>query len=476
MNSQNSNEPVQGTSLSQYYLQEALRAGSLGTYRVNALFTRISADGDLEPESAEPTIGAVSLHAHEYTHYLHNLSTVAGVVSLLSSFWLLTPFIKNADSTARILVSSTTGIDDDVTSAFQLMNVMRGVTRGIPNNYSWPKVLSWQFEPLTSVIKKLNHSSETFAQVKVFSFKAKAMFSSGQSLEIEVQPGLDFISEGVAYEVDREVRRLAGLPEIVLDEQTPSYPYLVFRPLVDFLIGQQSSAEERIVIGTLALLDHSPSEGLVRVCEVIRAQLEEGSGQRFSDYLSQLLDRFKNYSNHIIESQLSIIVSILSNSEVLSTGASIYCQLIRTALVKRQERPVMEVAFIESKMDAEDFLQHSLRMLERQVCQEKVWSSNVISWIGLPGSVADQPDEALRAFSVLQSAVHYVQHHFTTDAILPTAQLRETPCPFSGACEAQFERNFPKVCDTKPWEFRYSADRASACFYEAAQIALMEKP
>lgn len=127
-------------------------------------------------------------------------------------------------------------------------------------------------------------------------------------------------------------------------------------------------------------------------------------------------------------------------------------------------------------MDSEDFLQRSLRMLERQVCQEKFGSSNVISWIGLPGSVADQPDEALRAFSILQSAIHYVQHHFTTDAIVPTAQLRDTPCPFSGACEAQIERNFPEVCDTNPWEFQYSAARVSVCFYEAAQIALMEQP
>ena len=396
-------------------------------------------------------------------------------MSLLSSFWLLTPFIKNADINARILASSATVTDDDVSSVFQLMNVMRGITRGIPQDYSWPKVLSWQFEPPTSVVKKLIHSSETVAQVKVFSFKARAVFASGQSLEIEVQPGLDFISEGIAYEVDREVRRLAGIPEVVLDEQTPSYPYLVFRPLVDFLMGQQSSAEERIVIGTLALLDHSPSEGLVRVCEVIRAQGEEGSGQGFLDYSSQVLERFKNYSNHIIESQLSTVVPILSGSEVLSTGASIYCQLIRTALAKRQERPFMETAFIESKMDAEDFLQRSLRILERQVCQEKVWTSNVISWIGLPGSVADQPDEALRAFSVLQSAIHYVQHHFTTDAIVPTAQLRGTPCPFSGACEAQIERNFPEACDTKPWEFQYSADRARACFYEAGLIALMEQ-
>ena len=462
--------------VSQYYLQEALRAGTLGTYRVNALFTRISSDGDLEPDFGEPMPGAVSLHAHEYTHYLHNLSTVAGVMSLLSSFWLLLPFIRNADSNARILASSATGLDDDVGSAFQVINVMRGITRGIPNNYSWPKVSSWQFEAPTSAVRKIIHSSETLSQITVFSFTAKAIFSSGHSLQIEVQPGLDFITEGVAYEIDREARRLAGIPEEVLDDQTPSYPYLVFRPLVDFLIGQQSSAEERIVIGTLALLDNSPSEGLIQVCEAIRTESEEGSSEGFADYTNQLCDRFKNYSNHIIGSQLSTVVSILSGSKVLSIGASIYCQLIRTALAKRQESPVMETAFIESKMDSEDFLQRSLRMLERQVCQEKFGSSNVISWIGLPGSVADQPDEALRAFSILQSAIHYVQHHFTTDAIVPTAQLRDTPCPFSGACEAQIERNFPEVCDTKPWEFQYSAARASVCFYEAAQIALMEQP
>ena len=476
MNSQSSDEAIQEASVSKYHLQEALRAGTLGTYRVNALFTRISSDGDLEPEVGEPLPGAVALHAHEYTHYLHNLSTIAGVMSLLSSFWLLLPFIKNADSNARIQASSATGVDDDVASAFQVMNAMRGITRGIPNNHSWSNVLSWKFEPPTSVARQIIHSSETLAQITVFSFKATAMFSSGHSLELEIQPGLDFITEGVAYEIERETRRLAGIPEEILDDQTPSYPYLIFRPLVDFLTGHQSSAEDRIVIGTLALLSHSPSEGLIRVCEVIRTEAEEGSNEGFGDYTNQLLNHFKNYSDHVIESQLATIASILSGSEVLSTGASVYCQLIRTALVKRQEYPVMEAAFIKSKMDAGGFLQRSLRMLERQVCQEKNWSANVISWIGLPGSVADQPDETLQAFSILQSAIHYVQQHFTTDSIVPTAQLRDTPCPFSGACETQVEKNFPTVCDTRPWEFQYSTDRANVCFYEAAQIALIKQP
>jgi len=49
------------------------------------------------------------------------------------------------------------------------------------------------------------------------------------------------------------------------------------------------------------------------------------------------------------------------------------------------------------------------------------------------------------AFSILQSAIHYVQQHFTTDSIVRTAQLRETPCPFSGACETQVDKNFPTV-------------------------------
>lgn len=458
--------------MSQHHIQEILKAGNMGTYRPNVLFTRISSEGDLEPEYGDPLPGAVALHAHEYTHYLHNLSTNAGAMSLVSSFWLLRPFTNNADSNARILVSSESAVDDDVISAFKVMNVMRGVTRGIPKDYSWPRVRSWDFEQPALAVHEITHSSETVAKVKVFTVNSRAVFSDDHSLDIAIQPGLDFISEGVAYEIEREIRLHAGIPEALLDQQTPSYPYLAFRPLIDFLIGQPSTAKERIVIGTFALLDHSPSEGLIKACSVIRAELKEGLKDGFSTYANQLLYHFKKYADGIIEGQLPSIAKILSQSETLSTGAEIYCKLIKKALKKRQELPVMEGAFIQSKMTAEDFLMQALNMLERQVCQEKPDSASVISWIGLKGSIVDESDETLRAFSVLQAAVHYVQQHFTINAIVPTADILETRCPFSRACETQTKAGFPEACDTKPWEFQLTSDRTKVCFYEAARIAL----
>jgi hypothetical protein len=461
--------------MSKHHIQETLQAGNMGTYRPNALFTRISSEGDLEPEYGDPLPGAVALHAHEYTHYLHNLSTNAGAMSLVSSFWLIHPFIKNADRNAQILVSSESAVDDDVISAFKVMNVMRGVTRGIPKGYSWPSARSWDFKQPTLAVHEVTHSSKIVAKVNVFTIKSRAVFSDDHSLDIEIQPGLDFISEGVAYEIEREIRRHAGISDDFLDHQTPSYPYLTFRPLVDFLIGQPSTAEERILLGTFALLDHSPSEGLIKACSVVRMELQEGLEGGFSNYLNQALYHFKKYANGIIESQLPAISKILSQSKTLSTGVEIYCKLIKKSLENRQKSPVMEAVFIQSKMTAEDFLRKSLNILERQVCQEKPGSASVISWIGLKGSIADESDETLQAFSVLQAAVHYVQQHFTINAIVPTADIPETRCPFSRACEIQTKANFPEACDTKPWEFQLTNDRTKVCFYEAARIALASR-
>lgn len=85
-----------------YHEREVLNAGKLGTYRVHSLFTRITSEGDLNPEIGEPLQGAVALHAHEYTHYLHNLSTLAGLDALLACFWLVAPFVRGTDGRVGI--------------------------------------------------------------------------------------------------------------------------------------------------------------------------------------------------------------------------------------------------------------------------------------------------------------------------------------------------------------------------------------
>ncbi len=76
---------------------------SLGTYRPHSLFIRIRSIADLEPGSDEPMDCAVPVHAHEYVHFLHNVSTICGVNLFRANLWLVLLMRACADDEGRVV-------------------------------------------------------------------------------------------------------------------------------------------------------------------------------------------------------------------------------------------------------------------------------------------------------------------------------------------------------------------------------------
>jgi hypothetical protein len=461
--------------MSAYHDAEVLRAGKLGTFRVNALLTRISSEGDLSPDY--PLLGAVSLHAHEFTHYLHNLSTCSGLNSLVSCFLLVTPFAVNADEYGVLTPSPDDKPNADVVYAFQLMKIMRGEVRYVPKDLIWPKVMNWSFRPPTSESFEIREPGTAHASYGVKRiFEIEAAYAGG-SIVFELVPGLDFISEGVAYTVEREIRRKAfikeGISEIYLDSETPSYPYLAFEPLVNYLSGRETTPEERVRIGNLALLAPNPSEALVFLCESVRDDGIDGGSSEFKRCASIILELFAEYSAHIINVQIPALVTMFSTSIVLSKGMQVYEKLIKTALASRLEHPSMEQNFIMHEMTKDSFIKLSSFMLERLVCQEKPGGESEITWVGVEGSVASLPQDKLEAFAVLQSSIHYMQHHFTQDGRFSSSHdLQSAMCPFSGACSIEGSCESDDICKNRPWDAHHMGGPGVICTYEAGKFAV----
>lgn len=465
--------------MSEYHEREVLNAGRLGTYRVHSLLTRISSDGDMEPEIGEPFPGAVSLHAHEYTHYLHNLSTLAGLEAMLACFWLVVPFVNHTDDRGwyRAPACSEAAEDDSLELAFQLMVTARGSVEGIPSdkNFKWPIIDEWTFGEVYSESIPLSHSTEGYiGNLNISSLPIIAKSKSSQ-FELKLNPGLDFISEGVAYEIEREQRRLAGIPEQFLDAQTPSYPYLAYRPLIDHLVGQQTTVIERVIIGNFALLAHHVSDTFFDLCAALKRDKErnDGHASEIGNITSQVINKFREHSERTDISHVDQIKSILAGSRDLYAAVELYGRLIQKGLRLRLATPLMELLFTQQKLTPEEFRNITVNLLERQVCQEKSDGSAQIEWIGALGSVADLEPEEHQQLGVLQAAIHYLQQHFTKKGHLANTQdLEESACPFRGACEAQTRFGNPPECDTKPWLVSVADGRNEVCFYEAARLSL----
>lgn len=465
--------------MSEYHEREVLNAGKMGTYRVHSLLTRISSDGDMEPGGEEPFPGAVSLHAHEYTHYLHNLSTTAGLEALLACFWLVVPFVNNTDEKGwySAPADSESADKENLALAFKLMTTARGSVDGIPDHqdFKWPVIDEWVFGEVQSESIPLSHAVEGHVgsvNVKSLSITAKSKHSK---FELVLRPGLDFISEGVAYEIEREQRRLAGIPEQFLDAHTPSYPYLAYRPLVDNFVGYETTTYERVLIGNFSLLSHNASDTFFELCVALKSDKQQGDGKisETNKVAARVLDRFRDYSTRSDVSHADQIKSILAGSKDLYGAVELYARLIEKGLQLRMSIPLMEHLFAQKHLSPDEFRNVTVNLLERQVCQEKSDGSVHIEWIGAYGSVADLDPGEHNQLAVLQAAIHYLQQHFLKSGRLADTQdLVESACPFRGACEPQKKFGNPTGCETKPWLVSVADGKSEVCFYEAARLSL----
>lgn len=466
--------------MSEYHDREVLNAGTLGTYRVHSLFTKITCDGDLDPEYGDPFPIAVALHAHEYTHYLHNLSTLTGLQSLQACFLLMVPFIKGTDDLGFFTVPKEHESNDDVSFAFKMMNDARGSIEGSPKEtgFAWPKISEWSFSELQPEETSFVHSAEHLGTLKSYSSSVEAKTEKGESIKFTLRPGLDFISEGVAYEVEREQRRLSTEFKHDLDANTPSFPYLAYRPFIEFLVGRKTTSDELILIGNLSLLIGSPSTALWYICNALKKDHARGdiSKSEFKKVYDFILEEFKKRNIGEEQSQTSLLHHITQGSGILARGAVIYSKLINKALKLRHKFPSIELELSKNKLTGEEFRKTTANILEHLVFQEKAGQEATLQWIGAPGSIVSLSDSAFETLTVLQTSIHYLQHHFTGNGLANTAQLRDIACPFYGACPIEKEYGKPANCRSKPWLVSITSDRSKVCWYEAGRLALRLDP
>lgn len=465
--------------MSEYHDRETLNAGKLGTYRVHSLLTRITKDGDLEPKGGIPFLGAVSLHAHEYTHYLHNLSTTAGLQALLACFWLVVPFVNNTDGRGWYTApkKKEASEDNNLTLAFKLMTSARGSIDGIPpeKDFNWPKITEWAFGDIQEESLQLSQSVEDkFGHIKVSAVPITAK-SRDLKFDLVLRPGLDFITEGVAYDIEREQRRLAGIEEWSLDEHTPSYPYLAYRPLIEHCVGHKTTLLDRVIIGNAALLSHHVSDTFFELCFAFkRDKLRDDERiDELKAVVDRILDEFRSQAARTGFSHARQIKEILAGSRDLYPAVELYGRLIEKGLKLRAKLPMMEHLFAQKHLSPDEFRNVTVNLLERQICQEKSDGSVKIEWIGAKKSVADLPAKKHHQLAVLQASIHFLQQHFTRRGHLAnTAELEPSPCPFRGACVAQKQFGSPAECETKPWLVSVADGKSQVCFYEAARLSL----
>ncbi|MPM57773.1 hypothetical protein SDC9_104596 [bioreactor metagenome] len=439
-------------------IDEQLSSAAAAIYSTNSLFARFKIEADLDPEDGNPYPLALPTHVHEFVHYLHNISTAAGVQIIFLMHTLVFMGAQYLIEHGRGVGRSSKESDQkgDFKFFIDRLNFIFGDFERLDQDVNNKQ--GWKFSNLRSYEDKCPAGLFAY-QVDVF---GKV---NNESVNGILRIGLNFLTEGVAYEVERELWRKREIDVSLIDAQTPIFPYLAYQPLVNYLVGRETTPMERIEIGDVALLRSSPSQGFVEACLALR----KGRTQ-FDNHLKNRVDGFKRYIENDFDSEVGLLREFYSATDRLLKPFMNYMSVVKSAALKRVDYPILEELFTKEKIDEEKFFAITSSIAEHCVIQEKYSGSVTIDLVGHPSGMTSFPNDDIQWFYILCSAIHFVQQHLTSDgAIAETDKLREKSCPFSGGCEVEKGENYPVICRKYPWKFKreINVEEKGLCWYMA---------
>lgn len=414
-------------------------SASSGIYITNCLFKRFKSEADLHPIDGEPCPLAIPTHAHEFVHYLHNISTTSGVrATLLGNIVVSLAAQFLIEPGCGVTVSGKNSSQSDNIQYFiGELNFIYGDVKE-ECGPSGSEGIGWSF----SELRRHSFNKLNFYEIVVLHN------IKGCIKKFSLKIGLNFITEGVAYEVEREIWLEKGVSRDAVDARTPPFPYLAYEPLVNFLTGRLTTPLERIKIGNAALLHISPSQGFVDACKALGENQET-----FDCYSLNVADRFRSFIENDFLKLVDELKKFYKNTDKLLPAFCRYVSIIKNASSKRIVDANIELKLLGVNISPEIFLNISSSIAQHCIFQEKQDNSVQIDVVC---NVSDElSDDELKWFNVLCAAIHFVQQHLTKSGdILETDRLQEKQCPFTGGCEVERSEGNPESCRKSPWRFQ----------------------
>lgn len=451
---------------------DGLQYSALASYKNNALFTTFPYTADLKllgdtsvALDVEVVQEVLGLQVHEYIHQLHNFSTAAGIQMLKNRLVALQVFATGTNADGHYIRQGKiySGIDKS-----KLVNFERDYSRVIGNTDKIEEegfLSEFSFETIESV----EETDDPSDPCNILGVKVEFKLAGIARVKVIENVGYNIITEGIAYEIERQVRNtITGKNGMLLDYSTPPLPYRFYRPIVEYLVGRPCSVSELVRVGTLALQNEIPSWGL-KAATLALKHGEELFDAFASDVAKGHQETFSRYKEVI-----NLLLSTTFKGTAVKEGLRMLDDLVTSAIVKREKDPFFELAFLReplSRKVLEDIIQNEdlpPRCILQKKSDEATDEKAELYWMG--NGVADLPEATIGAVSTLQCAVQFSQLHLSKDASFNnTSGLNESPhdlsCPYLEVCPLKESREDSDLCSSSPWMHDIGVDAGEVCWY-----------
>lgn len=415
-------------------------------------------DPDHPEEFASPE--QIAIYLHEWIHYFHNVSTVAGVATFSQLVALWSNFRGTFDESgwSRGKSISAPSEIEDMERQYKYIGTWRlSVPNSLPNGIT---VSNYTFISADLISKNTSYPGQPQLAV----LECTVSFQKSMDLPAEqhnVTIGLNEILESAAFMLEE----LAATNMGILVAEPLYDPYR----LVVGLAGLLAPNLERLDVLKAAIVSlQHPDPPRILKHLLILAENAIAEGQ---DPSLKLLEVGKEILEQTLPSSLESLAQIdeiFPLDQPMGNAVKYTASCLRKNLNSRKEDLFLEITLVNRlKHDRSVFGEYIKKFGRPVVILEREGEENEIGR-DLLYERTDLEEKDNKGWGMMNAAFRFVTSHFTNNSIYPSALLNPTRCTFFSVCTANFRKDKPHICSKEPWLSSFA--HSSECAYSVAVI------
>jgi hypothetical protein len=422
-------------------------------YLPESLLIRLTPDArlfDYDDPEYQPTSAVIGIFFHEYIHYLHNISTVSGVVTFINTIDLWRWFRRTFNSELISRGSDSLAVECKERLC-ALVTYLDAVRRDGSPKLKYilnPKSLRITSAKLQCAASQATQPAEPLLHAIVCD--AHVFDHDDNEEHCVLHVGTLEILECAAWLLEK--RMVLALDATAKVNLPPTFPNRVVESLAAFL--EPSLSEEAVLACALAALQSSDApEALLQVLRI--------AGRISRDGNNPLLELRKTVLQNLascrsqLDNQLQKLEQEFNGANAFAVSVRGVVGVAQDVFDRRATEPFFEFDLV-SKVAAKPngFVQVLREIVPCAVVQERRGDENdlqrdfLFSFQPLQSNQAIDQEAALR---IVHSAFHFMSAHKVRQGFSATSEIGQRRCPFFTCCNLRLRQQEPDICRETPW-------------------------
>jgi hypothetical protein len=445
---------------------------TVASYLPESMLIKVSPELRLFPDANSPdgfrSASAFGYFFHEYAHYLHNISTLSGIVVFINTIELWRCFRLTLDDTG--FSGGSDHLDAKQREHLRTLMSYLATARRVYDPV-FQNVLEPASVKITSLKPVLEVTGPNEPLLNMLVCDAEVTDRGDNTEKCRVYIGLLELLESVAWLLERRMFEAIS-PDVQMSEP-PVFPYRVVEAAARYLVPGLNNVGT--VACVLAALQSSDApKALSDVFGIASEALRDGRDP--VDVLREKAKEALNQGSSKLEKAFNALEEEFANDGVLAKGIRRIVDTARRAFRHRRIDPFFELQIVEGlKLRPESLLRDAIRhyapcavLQERDGPDDEIGRDFLLSFLVADEENGLDPEDGLR---IVHSIFDFVGRHGTQYRLARTEDARQGPCPFYTCCNRALRAREPSICSSSPWK---AADwpewdqAKGACWYGTA--------